>query len=257
VKLSDIFPWGRAKPARPEPTIEELLARLARQRRTAWLPRTADGPTGLAGSKFGGLPLLASGEPWPACGNCRRPMQLFLQLNGEELPAELELPLPGRVVQLFYCTSQKPCCEADCEAWDGRGVSMRLRLIDARTPPQPLTASPVANAFPEKRIEGWEPVDDFPNAEDAEGAGETLDEIEQEMLSNAGYPREKDKLAGWPSWVQSVNYPACPECERAMRPLFQVDSHDNLPYMFGDAGVLHLFLCPQHPERLGMNWDCA
>ena len=54
-----------------------------------------------------------------------------------------------------------------------------------------------------------------------------------------------------------MSYPECSACGRPMRHLFQIDSHVNLPYMFGDAGTLHLFLCLEHPDQLGMNWDCA
>jgi uncharacterized protein YwqG len=256
MKLLELFRKPKAQGS-PAPTVDDVLARLGRHRRRAWLPRTEAGPTSLDGSKFGGLPLLAAGETWPECGNCRKPMQLFLQLDGGALPADAGLPLGGRLVQLFYCTTAKPHCESACEAWAAPGVSTRLRLIDAATAPQPLTASPVAGAFPERRIVGWDALDDYPNAEDAAIAGEELDDVEAEILMNAGYPREKDKLAGWPYWMQSVSWPACPECTRPMRPLFQLDSNGNLPYMFGDAGVLHLFLCPDHTDRLGMNWDCA
>jgi hypothetical protein len=62
-------------------------------------------------------------------------------------------------------------------------------------------------------------------AVDAAIAGEELDDVEAELLMNAGYPREKDKLGGWPYWMQSVSCPACPECTRPMRPLFQLDSN--------------------------------
>lgn len=256
MKLLDLLRRPKA-PAADAPTLEHVLARLSQHRRAAWRPRTEAAATASSGSKFGGLPLLGAHEPWPACGSCNRPMQHFLQLNGGELPSDAGFRLEGRLVQLFYCTSDKPNCEGDCEAWDSPGISTRLRVIEAATVPQALTVAPVAGAFPERRIVGWDALDDYPNAEDAALAGAELDEVEAEILMNAGYPHEKDKLGGWPYWMQSVSYPTCPECRRPMQPLFQVDSNGNLPYMFGDAGVLHLFVCPEHPSQLGMNWDCA
>ena len=58
----------------------------------------------------------------------------------------------------------------------------------------------------------------------------------------------RDKLAGYQAWVQGVQYPHCPRCERQMAHVFQVDSEDNIPYLFGDAGCGHLIQCPDHKE---------
>jgi hypothetical protein len=42
-----------------------------------------------------------------------------------------------------------------------------------------------------------------------------------------------------------------------MHLLFQIDSEDNLPYMFGDAGCGHITQCPKHPHRLAFGWACS
>ena len=258
MSILDFFRRRKGSPsAALTPSVDELLARVAAHRRTGWLPRTEEAPGPPAGAKLGGMPLLGIDEAWPACGNCQRPMQLFLQLPGASLPAGMGLVPSGRVLQLFYCTSAKPHCESTCSAWQSPGASTCLRLVNAEVSPGALAESPVADAFPERRIAGWDAVDDYPCGEELDLLGAALDEVEEETLMNEGYPREKDKLGGWPCWIQSVSYPECPDCGRAMSHLFQIDSHDNLPYMFGDAGMLHLFMCPEHPQRLGMNWDCA
>ena len=56
------------------------------------------------------------------------------------------------------------------------------------------------------------------------------------------FPHSGEKLGGWPMWVQSVEYPSCPECGAEMTLLFQIDSERNLPYMFGDVGCGHITL---------------
>ena len=121
-----IFDFLRRKPVAPRESAAEILvrvlARVGPHRRTAWIPRTEEGPTHLGGSKFGGLPHLRPDEEWPVCGNCKRPMQLFLQLCGAELPPEVEAtPGSSRILQLFYCTSVKPHCRERSGPADGPG----------------------------------------------------------------------------------------------------------------------------------------
>ncbi|HEY7328275.1 MAG TPA: DUF1963 domain-containing protein [Gemmataceae bacterium] len=56
----------------------------------------------------------------------------------------------------------------------------------------------------------------------------------------------RDKLAGWPYWIQNVEYPSCPRCGQQMIHVFQVDSEDNIPFMFGDSGCGNITQCPEH-----------
>jgi hypothetical protein len=66
-----------------------------------------------------------------------------------------------------------------------------------------------------------------------------------------------DKLAGWPAWVQNVEYLECPRCGRRMIHVFQVDSEDNVPFMFGDSGCGHITQCPEHKEIVAFAWACC
>ncbi|MBD1809388.1 DUF1963 domain-containing protein [Microcoleus sp. FACHB-SPT15] len=67
-----------------------------------------------------------------------------------------------------------------------------------------------------------------------------------------------DKLGGWPEWVQYPEYPDCPTCHQPMKPfVFQIDSEDNLPYMWGDVGVGYLIQCSNHKEQLAFLWQCG
>ena len=66
-----------------------------------------------------------------------------------------------------------------------------------------------------------------------------------------------DKLAGWPAWVQGVEYPSCALCGSRMLQLFQVDSEDNIPFMFGDVGCGNITQCPEHKEIVAFGWACT
>jgi uncharacterized protein YwqG len=70
-------------------------------------------------------------------------------------------------------------------------------------------------------------------------------------------PKSGDKLAGWPLWIQGVEYPSCPICQAEMSLVFQIDSEDNVPYMFGDVGCGHITQCREHKEQLAFAWACC
>ena len=73
------------------PVLRALAPWIERHRRTAWRPVLAaegDADASRRLSRFGGAPSLRAGESLPACGKCSKPLDLFLQLDGRETPAE-------------------------------------------------------------------------------------------------------------------------------------------------------------------------
>jgi uncharacterized protein YwqG len=230
---------------------------IAAYKRSVWKPLVAmrDGP--LAASKFSGTPWLDEGEAWPQCPNCNRHLQLFLQLNLDELPKPLMGKFGDGIIQLFYCTTQEPQCEVECEAFFPFARSVLVRLIPKKAIPSDVAVPPVGDIFPARTIIGWREDDDYPNWEEGETLGIELEESEWEQLSEEDFPRSGDKLAGWPHWVQSLEYPNCPDCGNLMRLVFQIDSNDNLPYDFGDVGCGHITQCETHKERLAFGWACG
>ena len=246
--VADEAPARVSRPT-PPPLPDELIAPL---RRTCWRPNVQAGDDPLR-SKFSGTPAATPGEPWPACANCGKPLQLFVQLDPADLPPELTAPWGSGLLQFFYCTSSNPHCEVDCEAYFPFAKSVLLRILEG-----PVTGAPgppPPGDFPAKRIVGWNRQDDFPVAEEISGHQLSAEDVD--ALEASGYPIVGDKLSGWPAWVQGVEYPECPECGGAMTLLFQIDSEDNLPYMFGDAGCGHITYCPTHPRRLAFAWACC
>lgn len=233
-----------------------LREKLAPHRRTAWTPEVVDGEGLPDGSRLGGGPWLRHGETWPACGCCGRPMQLFVQLNARDLPAAGAQALEEGLLQFFYCTSGNDSCVVDAEPWAPFSPTALVRLIARDDLGGGAAAVPEAGTFPAKRIVSWTESVDYPNWEELGDRGLTLSDEESDELSDAGFPLGGEKLLGWPLWVQGVEYPDCPECGERMELLFQVDSEQNLPYMFGDAGVGHVTQCPRHRGRLAFGWAC-
>lgn len=84
--------------------VKKLEPWLAKQRRPAWKPLVESGDGPPTTSKFCGTPWIGKDAPWPECGNCEEPLQLFLQLELGDLPAEIDQGYGKGLLQLFYCT---------------------------------------------------------------------------------------------------------------------------------------------------------
>jgi hypothetical protein len=235
----------------------ELPPPLAPFRRPAWGPVVEAGDGGVTDSKFGGTPWLGATEEWPVCPNCDKPIQLFLQLDLARLPEAVRGEYGTGLLQMFYCTTAEPLCEVDCEAYLPFSESVVLRLVEPGGGAARRPAAEVEDPLPPKRIVGWREVEDYPSWQEGNRLGIEMADEGWRTAEHLGVPRAGDKLAGWPYWVQEVEYPDCPKCGARMRLLFQIDSEDNLPICFGDVGCGHITQCPEHKEVLGFGWACG
>lgn len=238
-------------------TFQDIEPVLLPVKRKCWKPVVSEVNADISASKFSGIPWLAADEDWPVCGNCKKPMQLFLQLNKKDLPAEArDSFLGGDILQMFYCVNS--CEDIPCE---GASIfandSVLVRTVNLRGPSRMIAESPVEGAFPCKLIAGWDESVDYPGYDEIRYTEVRLDNKQEDCLLDAGFPLMGEKLLGWPGWVQGPEYPECPDCGKKMSYVFQIDSGDNIPYMFGDCGCGHITQCREHPERLAFSWACS
>jgi hypothetical protein len=239
-----------------EKAFSKSIEKLNEFKRTAYIPITESKKASFSyKSKFGGLPYLRDENDWPVCPNCKKNMQLFVQLNLNELPVQKE----NSLAQLFYCTTSEPLCESDMEAFFPFSKSVECRIIEIGSVSAQIEPS-IDELLEEKQITKWTPKDDYPHFEEYDQLGIEL-ELEDDVYElmeerEIGLPIEQDKLFGWPYWVQSVEYPFDRKTETQMELLFQLSSKNNLPYMFGDAGIGHLTQSPDNKEELGFGWAC-
>ena len=234
-----------------------LPPKIQRVRRTTWMPVVRKGDGAPDASKFAGTPWLAQGEPWPACDNCGDPMPLFLQLNLNTLPEELQNTYGSGLLQLFYCTNGDPCCEAECDAFFAFTSGKLVRVIQPEGEPQTIVLPEEGRVFPPQEIVGWKEDQDYPTWEEGLEYRVNLTDEEWEQIADYNFPRLGDKLAGWPLWIQGVEYPYCPICHDLMHMVFQIDSEDHIPYMFGDAGCGHITQCAKHLDQVTFAWACS
>ena len=243
---------------RPPVDSDEILKKIAVYRRNTWMPVVDEGEQEILDSKIGGKAYIPGGEKHPQCPNCSKELTLFLQLNPKDFPENSDLdPEPDKLIQLFYCTSQEPHCETECEAFLPFSKSVVARTVSlpaGNAAPGPSPGGYMQ--FAEKGITDWIAQDDYPDWQEMQAGDANLSEQEVEALetNEALVPKAADKLGGWPYWVQGVEYPLCPECGIQMQMIFQLDSNHHLPYMFGDAGIGHLHQCRIHKNILAFGW---
>lgn len=232
--------------------------------RPAWKPQTLDEQGPPAASRFGGAPWLAEGEDWPICPNCEEPLTHFLQLDIRDLPEPLQARYGTGLIQLFYCTNDEEMCEVECEAYFPFSEAVLARRVDPAVPGRAgvLPVREKHRDFAPKRITGWQQIaDELPGSDECrdwlEQQGIGISRPELEALWDLEPNEMGDKVGGWPHWVQNVEYPECPQCQRQMQMLIQIDSDDHLPQMFGDMGCGHLTQCPEHKDVVAFGWACA
>jgi hypothetical protein len=79
----------------------------------------------------------------------------------------------------------------------------------------------------------------------------------------------RTSIGGSPVWEQHEDHPVCPECDRNMTLVFQLDSLAQLSknqkagvnisrddYAFGDVGIVRFFRCIDC-NRFDANWECG
>lgn len=259
--------------------IRSILDRwLAHNARTAWRPVVGPYDPDSDKSSFSGVPYLGDDE-WPICSNCGKQMQLFVQIDLSTLPQEVGKRYGNGLIQLFFCTNDKDeCFIADLA--DPSSTCHVVRLVDPEGRPCKRVRKAPKKQFPARCILSWKKFCDYPCTREFPNLG--LFEIWRgSQLSPKLYFRsfdeeivlpdheayfdfmngkcsKGDKLAGWACWEQNVSYRPCPICNGVMDVVvFQMDSGDNLPYVFGDGGRGHIVQCPDHKDQLAFVWDCG
>src|SRR5262249_31205970 len=159
------------------------------------------------------------------CPRCGAPMALFLQLDLAALPEELGGELDSGLLQMFFCVSRRECATRGEGCREPFSPYQLLRRV-CPGPGGPPSALPTFDhEIPARRITGWEPVEDYPDRTEWPDFGIEADDDVADALCDLGYaPRQRDKLLGWPSWPQYVDYPSCRVCGRQLWLVFQLES---------------------------------
>lgn len=174
------------------------------------------------------------------CGLCHGPLHRLLTLPRPAL-AGIDCPTP---LTLATCLS--------CQGWEQDGPILFFRHDGDGAPqahPSQRQAEPVTPEFP---AEPLREADVALFQAPARWAWQDWgDSNGRQNLSRVGGP---------PSWVQSAEYPACPDCERRMSFAMQLDSDlpqaDGGDWMWGSGGCNYSFWCG-HCRVSAHLWQCT
>ena len=266
-----------------QPIVESFADWRKQNSRVAYRPITTPTTDGQNRSQFGGIPSLAIDDDWPQCGRCSNQMTLLLQLDLTALPVE-HPHLNSGLLQVFYCAYTNFEENQFCDDSQAFSPCHKLRVI-ANENLSLFDGDAPAMTFPTAQIQGWRSFTDYPSSVEHERLGLRYEydfeshqsktdvhwdagdvhftgvvcanDADSGLAEAIAHAASKDKLFGWPMWIQNVDYPSCPKCQRAMTYFFQIDSQNNLPYMFGDVGCGHISYCQNHPDVLAFSWACA
>lgn len=284
--------FRRRKHGDPQLSLEEVREMFQPWRDlnslSAWRAITNGTETDPLASKFGGLPYLPDGT-WPTCPGCHEPMQLFVQLNLATLPESSTAYATDGMIQLFYCvgTEAEDLCEMSIENFQAFSPGKVCRFIEtlprsAEFPSPPPRFRP----YECENLVRWEEFADYPNSEAFKRLGLSIEfdvsrkfinakvewpvgniklnnwrkkryDFNTDLVSPISQAAEGSKLGGWPLWIQNEEYPTCPQCSSEMTYLLQIDSEDQVRYVFGDYGCGRLFQCPKHADILTFAWDSS
>jgi uncharacterized protein YwqG len=213
-------------------------------------------------TRLGGRPLLPPSTPWPMSDD--RPLSSLAMIDLAEVAdhaAGIGLPAAG-LLNVFYDVDEQP--------WGfdpGDGDGHRVLLADPHTavetePPAGATAFPTAglDATRVATYPGWEEdVTDWITGPDAD-SGPDMRYADLIQRLEADIPAGRDhRLGGWPALIQA---PWQRECQLASNgfsgsaqgpevdalesgvdewvQLLQLDSDDDLGWMWGDVGMLYI-----------------
>jgi len=179
------------------------------------------------------------GELASTCGLCHAPLHRLLSLQE---PARAGID-SGSPIEFATCLS--------CQGWESDGPLFYRHDADG-----------VASAHPAQQR-------DAPSTPDFV-AGALLDAEVQLFAAPARWTcqdwgesngrQNLSRVGGAPSWVQSADYPACPDCQRDMAAVMQLDSGlpqaDGGEWLWGSGGCNYTFWCTGCRVS-GQLWQCT
>ena len=131
----------------------------------------------------------------------------------------------------------------------------KATLIEPSQPGEPVQTTPCAVTMqPTHSLPDWDGIAVWcPEAADLSAQADP-DEPWQSYLSTAehlvGEADYATMVGGYPRWVQADATPTCPRCGRWMELLVQIDSERAAGITWGDAGLVYLFVCPDHLSQI-------
>ncbi len=264
---------------------DELLHPLLKEAECLILSESEQAMDSSIKSKFGGLPYAEKNEAWACCPSCNEELTFIAQIYHSEQQA---------LGCFFYCFHCFPWGLGDEEAgqWLVRyypepkmanyvapkrnqppsssnekisKIPAALKTLLEQLPTLTDKIPPVTPCLCEnKKVKSLPDWDDLEYLSpklthlceelDADDPWEVYSEIETKHGCLDDYAT---LIGGYPRWVQGAVSPKCKHCKQEMDFFAQIDSENEAGLMWGDAGLVYLFQCPQHRTEFTLELQCS
>jgi len=208
--------------------------------------------------RFGGFAYAEKGDTAPICPDCKKPLSFICQFKVVDKNS-----LSEALLCVFYCFQCMPIGRPEEEKgqWAVRvyhdaaaakfvpGIGEDKSLTPCTCSVSKVFNLPdyetLENNFPEvavlcEEIDGEDPVSAY------EEVGLEIG-CEMEPFTSIG---------GYPIWIQGEGTQVCPICKKDAEFVAQIDSESGAGLMWGDAGCLYIFRCPEHKDGYAIEMQC-
>ncbi len=202
---------------------------------------------------FGGKPFVPAGEKWPKCVCCSKNLSFIFQLN-----------LHDDFYSFFYCWDCFPGGFLDEEPgqWKIFHAKKGEKFTQLQCPDGIENLTPcICDSREGTSLPDWDGLtDNFPEIaklceeEDEDNPWDVLIDAAIELHCDA--EENMTQTGGYPFWLQGSASRKCPVCSKEMEVFCQIGSEDNAKLMWGDAGQMYLFRCPEHKTEFQIEMQC-
>lgn len=210
--------------------------------------------------RLGGSAYAEAGDKAPICSGCGKPLSFIFQFRAAY---DEKLKPSGPLLTVFYCFNCTPIGRPDEEKgqWLVKshpapdvakfvaGIGVNKELVPCTCDLRKVSVLPdyetIEEKFPKiaalcEQIDPEDPVSAY-----------------EEIGLETGCEMEPfTSIGGYPIWIQGEGSQVCPVCKKAVELVAQIDSESGVNLMWGDAGCLYIFRCPEHKDAFAMEMQC-
>lgn len=214
-------------------------------------------------TRFGGFPYAEAGEKAPVCECCGKPLTFIFQFRDSY---DKDLNPSGALHSVYYCFDCTPIGRPEEEKGQWKVVTHenpdvskfveQKESVSQLLKPMQCSLSKVFTLPDYETIESHYPdIVEMCEAIDCY-ADDLMSGYEDAVYSIGGLTEPSTIVGGYPSWIQGEGSQVCPECGGEMELACQIDSEEAVDLMFGDAGCLYVFRCPEHKDKFAIEMQC-
>ncbi len=213
-------------------------------------------------TRFGGSAYSEKNDKAPICNNCGKPLTFVFQFREKY---DKDLKPSGKLYSVYYCFDCVPigCADEEKGQWavvahdnpeNAKFIEQKENISSVLNPTS-CTLSKIFILPDYESLENNHPeIAELCEEIDSDDPMSAYEDIGQEI----GCEMEPcTTLGGYPIWIQGESSKVCPKCKKEnMELVAQIDSEEAANLMFGDAGCLYVFRCPEHEDGFAIEMQC-